>query len=190
MQVPLEISYRDVPKTDGLEALIRERAAKLERICSHMTSCRVAVEKNHEHQNTGNPYRVRIHMTVPPGHELVAKRESTRGNMHDSLFAVVRKAFRAAEKQLRSLDKKQEGQLKSHPNQQMMGIVANLFPDQGYGFIKRLEDQQDIYFHRNSVLHKDFQRIQVGTGVRFVVEEGEKGPQATTVEIVDKPASA
>ena len=31
MQVPLEITYRDVEKTDDIDQLVREKAAKLER---------------------------------------------------------------------------------------------------------------------------------------------------------------
>ncbi|NLP01042.1 MAG: HPF/RaiA family ribosome-associated protein, partial [Fibrobacter sp.] len=33
MQVPLEITFRDVEKTDEMEELIRKKAAKLDRIC-------------------------------------------------------------------------------------------------------------------------------------------------------------
>lgn len=32
MQVPIEITFRDVPKTGAVEALVREKAAKLEQV--------------------------------------------------------------------------------------------------------------------------------------------------------------
>jgi cold shock CspA family protein len=64
--------------------------------------------------------------------------------------------------------------------------VVRIFREDGYGFIKTL-DGEEIYFHRNSVLHDDFDRIEVGTGVRFTATEGDKGLQTTSVEIVDKP---
>jgi cold shock CspA family protein len=67
-------------------------------------------------------------------------------------------------------------------------VVTKLFRDEGYGFIKTREGR-DIYFHRNSVLHHDFDRLTIGTAVRFEEEEGEKGPQATSVQVVDKPGS-
>jgi len=38
-------------------------------------------------------------------------------------------------------------------------------------------------------LNDDFDRLEIGTGVRFVEEPGEEGPQASTVQIVDKPGS-
>ena len=47
-------------------------------------------------------------------------------------------------------------------------------------------DGRDIYFHRNSVLDNAFDRLTVGSEVRFVEEIGEKGPQASTVREVSK----
>jgi cold shock CspA family protein len=42
----------------------------------------------------------------------------------------------------------------------------------------------EVYFHRNSVLHRGFDELAVGTEVRFVEEEGEQGPQASTVAVI------
>ena len=67
-----------------------------------------------------------------------------------------------------------------------MGIVQKLFIEDGYGFIRTIDTSDEIYFHKNSVLHNDFDKIKVGTGVRFVSEIGDKGPQASSVEIIDK----
>ncbi len=127
-------------------------------------------------------------MRVPPGHELVVKREPSKGDMHDPLPTVLRKAFDAARRQLQELVEQQRGEVKTHPEQQVMGVVVRLFPEQGYGFLKTI-DGRDIYFHRNSVLHDDFDRLEIGTGVRFVEELGTEGPQASTVQIVDKPGA-
>jgi hypothetical protein len=71
MKVGLEISYRDVEKSDAIETLIHEKVAKLEKLCDYISSCHIAVEKIHDRPSHGSPYRVRIDMTVPPGHELV-----------------------------------------------------------------------------------------------------------------------
>jgi cold shock CspA family protein len=58
--------------------------------------------------------------------------------------------------------------------------------NEGYGFLMT-PDGRELYFHRHSVLHDDFERLAVGTEVRFEEEEGEKGPQASTVQVVNKP---
>ena len=128
MKIPLEIAFKGIEHTDEMEALIREEADKLERVCNYMISCRVAVEKRQQHQEVGNPYRVRIDMTVPPGHELVVKREPSKGDMHDPLEIVIKHAFNSAARQLRKLVELQRGTVKTHPDQQVTAVVHKLFP--------------------------------------------------------------
>lgn len=188
MEVPLAISFRDVEKTDDIEELIRAKAAKLEKICDHIISCRVAVEKPHEHQQSGNAFRVRINMRVPPGHDLVVRRESTGGYLHEKLPVVLSSAFDAAFRQLKKLVDKQLGQVKAHPEQEKTAFVIRLNADKGYGFIKTQEGRE-LYFHRNSVLNDDFDRLEIGTEVRYAAAEGDEGPKASTVQIIDKPSA-
>ncbi|HXV83987.1 MAG TPA: HPF/RaiA family ribosome-associated protein [Candidatus Binatia bacterium] len=185
MQIPLELTFRNVRKDPQIEALIQRQVAKLETICPHMVSCRVSVEKPQEHQRSGNPFRVRIKLTVPPEHELTAVRNAGEGDLHEPLPAVVRRAFQAARQQLKKLVAKQQQRVKIHSDQQVGGFIARLFPDQGYGFIENLEGRE-IYFHRNSLTGNEFDALEVGTGVRWTEQEGEKGPQASSVHIVDQ----
>jgi cold shock CspA family protein/ribosome-associated translation inhibitor RaiA len=187
MKIPLEIAFKGIEHTDEVETLIRGEADKLDRVCDYMMSCRVIVEKRQQHQEVGNPYRVRIDMTVPPGHELVVKREPSKGDMHDPLDIVIKHAFTAAARQLRKLAELQRGTVKTHPEQQVTAVVHKLFPLEGYGFLRTVDTQDEVYFHRNSVLHDDFSRLAIGMGVRYMEEEGEKGLQATSVQIVDTP---
>jgi cold shock CspA family protein/ribosome-associated translation inhibitor RaiA len=186
MQIPLEITYRDVQKTAATEELIRRKVGKLERLCTYIISIRVTVESSQEHQRSGSPYRVGIYLSVPPGHELVVKREETEGHVHEELAAVVRAAFDVAERRLKDLMERQRGEVKTHPEQERVALVDKLFPEKDYGFLKTV-DGRVLYFHRNSVLADDFDRLEIGTGVRYVETMGDKGPQASTVQIVDKP---
>ena len=107
MQLPVGISYRGVEKSDQLEQLIRNKAARLDRFCDHISRCDVVVEHPNHSQNTGNPVRVRIDVTVPPGHELVADERQTEHDMHEPLSKVINDAFRAMERQLKTLVEKQ-----------------------------------------------------------------------------------
>ena len=184
MQVPMEITFRNVVRTLPVETLIREKAGILERECSYLTSCHVVVEKPQEHQRSGNPFRVRIDVHVPPGHTVVVKRSSSNGDMHTPLTTVIRDAFKALRRQLRSLTELQRRDVKTHPAQAVSGFVTKLFPEEGYGFFETLEGHE-IYFHKNSVLHHAFTRLEIGTGIRFVSELGDKGERATTMEIVE-----
>jgi cold shock CspA family protein len=185
MQIPLEIAYRGIEKSDEIEALIREKTEKLEKICGYISSCRIAVEKPQKHQKSGNPYRVRIDVTVPPGHEIVARREPSHGNVHTDLPAEIREAFDAVRRQLKELVERQRGEMKTHPQQEVHAVVSKLFREEGYGFLETL-DGREIYFHRNSVLGDDFDTLSVGTGVNFTEQPGEKGPHASTVRVVGR----
>jgi cold shock CspA family protein len=188
MQIPLEITFRDVRKTEAIEKLIHEKVAKLEKTCDYMVSCRIAVEMPQRNQQTGNPFRVRIDMRVPPGHELVIKRESSQGKINGTLPQTLREAFSAAGRQLKELVEKQRAEVKTHPEQEQVAFVEKLFKKEGYGFI-RTKDGREVYFHRNSVLNNDFQRLEIGTGVRFEEAPGVKGPQTSTLQIIDKPGA-
>lgn len=186
MQVPMEVAYRGVEKSEFVTTLIEERALRLDKICPNIISCRVAVEKE---QETHPIYRCRVIVRTPPEHEIVAKRESPdRGINESALRYIIGEAFDATEKQLKQVIQKRRRDVKSHPEQEPAAVVVRLFRDDGYGFLMTL-DGREIYFHRNSVLHDDYERLEVGTGVRFEEAEGRNGPQASTVHVADKPGA-
>jgi cold shock CspA family protein len=183
MKVPLEITFRGVEKTDAIEDLIREKATALERVSDSVISCRVAVEAPQTHQRAGRPYRVRITLN-----EFAVRREASEGSIHDELPSVIRSAFDAARRKLKRITEKRRGEVKSHPaEEEAVAIVVRLFREEGYGFLKTLEGRE-LYFHKNAVLQNDFDRLEIGTA-RIEEEEGEEGPQASTVQIIDKPGA-
>lgn len=107
MQRPVNITYRGVDKSDEIDQFILEKAARLEKFCDHINRCDVAIEQpNHAHQK-GNQFRVRIDVTVPPGHELVAEEKQMDNGAHAALTKVIHDAFKTMERQLRHLVQKQ-----------------------------------------------------------------------------------
>jgi cold shock CspA family protein len=66
-----------------------------------------------------------------------------------------------------------------------MGKVARIDSSEEFGFIET-PDGRELYFHRNSVLNDAFARLKPGTAVTYAEEEGEKGPQASTVRLLGK----
>jgi cold shock CspA family protein len=180
----LEITFRGIDKSPAIESLIVRRVDRLQKFCGNITNCRVAVERPHRHEQSGNPYRVRIECKVPPGHDLVVVKNPGDHTLQDSLQRVVKDAFDAAERQAKSLSELRRGDVKSHD--EAHAVVIRKYDDAGFGFLLT-PDGREIYFHENSVAHHDFARLAIGTEVRFAESTGEKGPQASTVQIVNKP---
>ena len=77
MDTPLEIAFHNMDSSNGLEARIRERAAKLERFHNHITSCHVVVEVPNRSQGGAKGYHVRVECRVP-GKELVVSHDRAR----------------------------------------------------------------------------------------------------------------
>lgn len=186
MRVPLEISFHGISRSENLEELIRTDAAKLEKVCDDLISCRVGIKLDQKSRNTANPFKIRIEMRFPPGNNLVVTHKSGIKEAADDLPTAIKNAFKSAHRRLKQLVEKQQGERKSHPQQEAGALVTKIFPDEGYGFIRSV-DGEDIYFHRNSVLNDDFDRLEPGTGVHYTATLGDKGLQATTIQIVNKP---
>lgn len=183
MQLPLQITFRNMDPSDAVEAKIRERAAKLDHFAQYIMSCRVAIEAPHRHHHTGGLYHVRIDITLP-GEEIVVSREPDLHHAHEDVYVALRDAFDAARRKLEDHVRRQRGKVKSHevPDH---GRIHELFPEMDYGTIQT-PDGREIYFHRNSVLDTEFEKLEVGTEVRFAEEQGERGPQASSVHLVGK----
>lgn len=94
MQTPLQVTLRDMPHSDALDTHIREKAQKLEQFYSGLIGCRVVVEKSGKHHHQGNPFNVRIDLTVP-GSEIVVDRQE-----NEDVYVALRDAFDAAKRQL------------------------------------------------------------------------------------------
>jgi len=176
MKLPLQIRAHKVSISDVIKDDIREKAASLDQFSDQIMACRVTVNSPSRRQHQGMRYNVRIDLTLP-GDEIVVKRQ-----LHEDLYVAVRDAFDAARRLIEDYERKRRGVVKlqkAAPH----GRVTQLFPGKDCGFLETA-DGLEIYFHRNSVLHDAFDRLAVGTEVRFVEESGEKGPQASTVEVM------
>jgi len=183
MQLPLQITFRNLDRSEAIEAKVRERAEKLDQYHDHIMSCRVAVEALHKHHHQGNHYHVRVDVTVPGG-ELVANREPDEHSAYTDVYVAIRDAFDAIRRQLEDYGRRQSRQVKAHeipPH----GRVVELYPADDYGTIET-PDGRRVYFHRNSMVDADFDKLQIGAEVRFSEEIGERGPQASTVHVVGK----
>lgn len=176
MQIPLQITFRGIPKSEAVEARIHGKVSKLEQFHSDIMSCRVAVEAEHQQHHQGNLYHIRIDLTLP-GKEVVVSREHHDKQAYEDIYVAIRDAFNAAARQLEDHVRIRRGDVKSH-SLQKTGTVMRLFPENDHGFIES-SDGREIYFHRNSVVGDGFDSLAVGDQIRYVEEDDDLGPQAS-----------
>jgi ribosomal subunit interface protein len=175
MRLPLQVTFRNFPPSEAIEANINEKAAKLDRYYDRIMSCRVVVDSTQRRRHQGKLYGVRIDITVPRK-ELAVTREE-----NEDVYVAIRDAFDVASRRLEEHARRERGDVKIH-QEPLSGRIIRIFPDEAYGFIQT-PDERDIYFHRNSVLNEDFGRLKVGAEVSFVEEQGKEGPQAVRVAV-------
>jgi len=103
---------------------------------------------------------------------------------HEDVYVAIRDAFNAAGRKLEDFVRRHRQDVKHH-EAPSHGRIASLFSD--HGFIAD-SDGNEVYFHRNSVVDVEYDKLEVGAEVRFVAAYGEsdKGPQATTVHPMGK----
>jgi ribosomal subunit interface protein len=169
--------------SEAMAARIRREAQKLDRFHDHIMACRVTVEAPHQHHHQGSLYQVKVDLTVP-GTELVASHQQHDRHEHEDAYVAVRDAFDAVQRQLEDYARRRRGKVKRHtvpPH----GMIKQLVPMADYGIIATA-DGREIYFHRNSVVDTTFDQLQVGDEVRFIEQQGESGPQASTVHLCGK----
>lgn len=108
MQIPLQITIRDIEHSDALETHIREKVKKLEEFFQHIMSCRVVVGMPHKHHHQGKHFNVRIDIGVP-GSEIVINHDHS-----EDVYVALRDAFDAAKRQLEDYARKIRGNVKTH----------------------------------------------------------------------------
>lgn len=175
MQLPLQIVFRDFPRSDAVETAIRERAEKLDHFFDRIMGCRVTVGIIQKHQHQGKLFNIRIDLTVP-GSEIVVNRDKA-----EDIYVAIRDAFDHAKRKLEDYTRCQRGDVKTH-EAESHGRIVRLFGDEGYGFIENA-DGMELYFHRYNVVHPDFGDLNVGDEVVFLEEAGSEGPQANRVSV-------
>jgi ribosomal subunit interface protein len=94
MQIPLQITMREMDRSDALDAAIQEQVRRLERFHDRITRCRVTVEQLSRHQQQGRQFAVKVDLRVP-GREIVASRDH-----HEDVYVALRDAFDSARRQL------------------------------------------------------------------------------------------
>ena len=84
MELPIQISYRNMESSDAVTTRIEAEVAKLDTFFDRITSCRVVVEAPHRHHKWGELFHVRIELGVPGTEPVVSHEPTPRATLsHD-----------------------------------------------------------------------------------------------------------
>jgi hypothetical protein len=95
MTLPLQITFRNLERSEVLDSAIRTRVARLARLAPEVLRVAVVVERPHLQHRRGNVHLVTLHITLPHGHVVVGT-EPDLDHRHESVRAAIGDAFRAA----------------------------------------------------------------------------------------------
>jgi ribosome-associated translation inhibitor RaiA/cold shock CspA family protein len=191
MHKPLQIAFRNMDCSPFLEALVRERVAKLERHFPDITGCRIVIEIPHRSPQSGKlPLGIAVEVDVPGRPLIVGKAEEVRHDMKAGQNRAVSRAFEAVQRQLQELGDIRVGAVKQHDGEGEAGVVVRMFPELDYGFVE-VRASPDLYFSRSVVVGGDFDALEVGSMVQVTraSSEGPMGPQASSVRRLDAQRS-
>ena len=188
MQMPLEIAFHHIERSEQAENEIRTHVADLEKIYERLVSCRVRIDQRARDVSGTIPPVVRIELGIPGHGEIVVSHEPDhllRKYKHPDLRSAINEAFRKAERQLLDLKEQRQRRTKEphHDSEnQSLGQVADVDGGGEFGFLLTKEGGL-LYFHRNSVLAGDFDQLRRGDAVYYVEDTGDTGPIASKVRV-------
>jgi ribosome-associated translation inhibitor RaiA len=107
MDAPLQITFRGVDQSEGMEALIRERAQRLERFNHQIIRCHVTVDQPHRHHQTGRAFTVHLDVTTAKGSVVLT--HNPKGRDQEQFGVAVREVFDAATRQLEEETRRRRG---------------------------------------------------------------------------------
>ena len=188
MQAPIEIAFHNIEQADWAEDAIRDHVARLEQMFDRLTTCRVRVDQRANNSNNTIPPVVRIELSVPGHRDIVVAHEPDRLQRKfqaPDLHNAINEAFRIAERRLGQFKDQLRDRTAAGRHEaanEMLGQIVEITPAEDFGFLLTASGGL-LYFHRNSVLTGDFDRLEVGDRIHYVEEMGDTGPIATKVRV-------
>jgi ribosome-associated translation inhibitor RaiA/cold shock CspA family protein len=188
MQIQPEIAFHNCEKVDWAEDQILDHIERLEEIYDRLITCRVRVDQRNDNANHTIPPVVRIEISVPGHKDIVVAHEPghlQRKFQAPDLKKAINEAFRIAEDRLVRYKEQLTDRTAVGTHEaanEMLGQIAELTPAEDFGFLLTATGGL-LYFHRNSLLTGDFDRLERGDEVHYVEGLGDTGPTATKVRV-------
>jgi ribosomal subunit interface protein len=114
-----QVVFHNIDQSDAIIDTVNKRIEKLERFCDHILTGRVVLDSPHNNHHKGKVYSVGLEIHTP-SKEVRVNQEQHDNHAHEDLYVAIRDAFNAAERQLKSVDKKHRSSLPEIPETELM----------------------------------------------------------------------
>ncbi len=159
MMVPIDITMREIPNSEAVEAKVRQKVAKLAQYYDRLEFCKVVIDLSQKRHHQGKLFTTHIEVGVP------GKRLVTTHKHDEDLYVVIRDAFAAMNKQVKRYADRIHGDIKMH-TEFLSGRIVRKFED--YGFIEEISSGDEYYFHASNLTGPIFGELAIGTVVTFL----------------------
>lgn len=105
MSNDFQIVFHNIDQSDAITDNVNKRIEKLMRYSNDIMGGRVVLDSPHNHHHKGKVYSVVLEIHTP-NKEIVVNENKHDNHAHEDLYVAIRDAFNAAERQLKSIDKK------------------------------------------------------------------------------------
>ncbi|MBC55053.1 MAG: ribosomal subunit interface protein [Gammaproteobacteria bacterium] len=109
MSNEFQIVFHNIDQSDALTDSVNKKVEKLRRYNGDIIGGRVVLDSPHNNHHKGKVYSVTLELRTP-NKEVVVTQEQHDNHAHEDLYVAIRDAFNAAERQLKSVDKKHRKQ--------------------------------------------------------------------------------
>ena len=179
----LRVHYRGLPPSEAVTAFVETQFAHLISLIQRQSMIHgaVTIEMVRPRDLDGDGcYRVVVEVNLPGKRIVVGRGEGRREVEHRNAYQALADAFHAMERRLATHTARQRHDVKHHEPREQTGTVVRLMVDEGYGFLTT-DTGREVYFHENAVGGPGFEKLELGSVVRFQEEVGDEGPQASMV---------
>lgn len=176
MQVPLQITIRNMEHSSAVEERVRAKANKLTQFSEQIISCHVVIEESQAFKQNGNLFNVSVHVTMPKKNDLIVNH-----NEQENLYMAIRDAFDDMTRKVEEASNILQGDVKHHAPI-IRGEIVRLFDDGRFGFIASTMGDEYYFNEGNLVKHK-FDHLKVGMPVHFIEIMGDEGMRACRVSV-------
>ncbi len=107
MSSEFQIVFHNIEQTDAISGAVQKRIEKMKRFCGQIIKGRVVLDSPHNNHHKGRVYSVGLEIHTPHK-EVRVNQEQHDNHAHEDLYVAIRDAFDAAERQLKSADKRHQ----------------------------------------------------------------------------------